>query len=295
MDIEFNKVIESVKESLCNVRGSLVEDGELIKSNYKGYIDILDKETGKVYSGTGLSSLYIDGEHKEVHGNAIPKLIDDILKVLTFKDIKQLLKDKRQAELKRIKFQENNKYRLDNIRTKIENIYNEIDIKAKIERYKSYELTFKIKVDNYYSGDNRVMLHGENTYYLNDYVTIKTETEILNYFKELKQKAIDYKNVCDAEADLKRKKRYYQCYIGDIILELKGDVGGYIKGKNTLQRYRNEIRYSLKKGTSGKYYNCDYNQLETLIKKSISYSLDNINYIDIKTLDNFNVEEYLNK
>lgn len=295
MNIEFNKVIESVKESLCSTRGSLVEYGELIKSNYNGYIDILDKKTGIVYSGVGLSSLYIDGEHKEIHGNAIPKLINDILNVLTFKDIKQLLEEKRQVELKRIEFQENNKYRLDNIKTKIENMYNEINIQAKIEKYKTYELTFKIKINNYESGDNRIMLHDDNTYYLNDYVTIKTETEIINYFEELKQKAIDYKNICDAEANLKKKKRYYECYIGDIISELQKDTGGYIKGKNTLQRYKNETRYSLKEGTYGRYYNCNYSQLESLIKKSIAYSLDNINYIDIKTLDNFNIDEYLNK
>ena len=280
--IIFNEIVEQIScSSLFNIIGS---QGDLFLHSNDIAVHTPDNKNYRLYtlySGSFNNNIII-------HGNATPNLLKDFVNTYSYSDLYNKYYERIQKEIDFEKYEENNKNKLELLKIEIENIFQGINIQAELHKYKNYELTFKLKQSDYLSGDCRVMLnHDTNTFYFNDYITIKTKEEILKEVTEVKENVLNYIAEKEQEKQLKKAQQDYDFYIMDLVTNIKLNKNAIIKSKNSLIQYKNGIRYSIRKGTEGKYYNCNSDQLEKLILKANSYSLDGENFITIKTIEDF--------
>lgn len=276
------KVLEFIKEEIALNRNKMVL--ELVKQGSL-FIDdnsicLKDLLTNKLYILYTLYSGNI-GNDINIHGNSIKGILRDFVNNYTYNDILEIYNADKQIKIKFQEYEENNRYKLEDIKNKIEIMFAGIDINAKINKYNKYELTFTLKEDNYKSGYYRIMLEHDGNYYYNDYVTILSENEIMQKLSVVKENVLSYIDTIKKEKEDKRIKAEYEEYIYHIVNEIMKSGIAIIKSKNSIIQYRNGMRFSIKEGTSGKFYNCNMDQLEKLILKANSYSLDEQEYISI--------------
>lgn len=276
------KVLEFIKEEIALNRNKMVL--ESVKQGYlftnDNSICLKDLSSDKLYILYTLYSGNI-GNDINIHGNSVKGILKDFVSNYTYSDILDIYNADKQNKIKYQEYEENNKCKLEDIKNKIETIFTGIDIKAKINKYNNYELTFTLKENNYKCGYYRIMLEHNGNYYYNDYVTILSENEIIEKLIAVKENVLSYIDTIKKEKEYKRIKAEYEEYIYNIVNKIIKNGIAIIKSKNSIIKYRNGMRFSIKEGTSGRFYNCNIDQLEKLVLKANSYSLNESEYISV--------------